>query len=77
MARTPIHPGEHLAEELKELRISAPVSLTAGARSRPIPRYGLATGLAPARNFGSICKNYSNCGWHAKKSAIVWKNFLS
>jgi plasmid maintenance system antidote protein VapI len=23
MARTPIHPGEHLAEELKELRISA------------------------------------------------------
>jgi addiction module HigA family antidote len=23
MARTPIHPGEHLAEELKELRLSA------------------------------------------------------
>ena len=23
MARTPIHPGEHLAEELTELRISA------------------------------------------------------
>ena len=23
MARTPIHPGEHLAEELKELSISA------------------------------------------------------
>jgi plasmid maintenance system antidote protein VapI len=23
MARTPIHPGEHLAEELKELGISA------------------------------------------------------
>jgi antitoxin HigA-1 len=23
MARTPIHPGEHLAEELQELRISA------------------------------------------------------
>ena len=23
MARTPIHPGEHLAEELKEIRISA------------------------------------------------------
>ena len=23
MARTPIHPGEHLAEELSELRISA------------------------------------------------------
>ena len=23
MARTPIHPGEHLAEELKELRMSA------------------------------------------------------
>jgi len=23
MARTPIHPGEHLAEELKELKISA------------------------------------------------------
>jgi addiction module HigA family antidote len=23
MARTPIHPGEHLADELKELRISA------------------------------------------------------
>ena len=24
MARTPIHPGEHLAEELKELGINAP-----------------------------------------------------
>ena len=23
MARTPIHPGEHLAEELREIRISA------------------------------------------------------
>lgn len=23
MARTPIHPGEHLAEELEELRMSA------------------------------------------------------
>jgi len=23
MARTPIHPGDHLAEELKELKISA------------------------------------------------------
>ena len=54
MARTPIHPGEHLAEELEELSISAaelarqidvPVnrslgSSTVSARSRPTRRYG-------------------------------------
>ena len=33
MARTPIHPGEHLAEELKELGISAAELGTANRRS--------------------------------------------
>ena len=66
MVRTPIHPGEHLSEELRELDISAaelarqidvPVtgsleSSMASAASRRIRRCVLATGLASARSFG-------------------------
>ena len=91
MARTPIHPGEHLAEELTELRISAaelarqidvPVyralgSLTVSERSRPIPRCGSGTGSAPARSFGSICKSYMSCAWRAMKLASLCRNFPS
>ncbi len=66
MARTPIHPGEHLADELRELDISAaelarqltcrstgsPESSMASAASRQTRRCVLATGLASAQNFG-------------------------
>jgi plasmid maintenance system antidote protein VapI len=82
MSRTPIHPGEHLAEELKGLGISAaelsrqidvPVNrITAiinGQRGVTAdPRYGLATGSAPARSFGSTFKSFTNCASRAKKS---------
>jgi plasmid maintenance system antidote protein VapI len=33
MARTPIHPGEHLAEELKELGMSAAEVLAQSAKA--------------------------------------------
>jgi antitoxin HigA-1 len=91
MARTPIHPGEHLAEELKELRISAaelarqidvPVnrvtSIINGQRAITAD-----TALRLGHWFGTSAEFWLNlqklyeCGWHAKKSAIVWKNFLS
>ena len=66
MAHTPIHPGEHLAEELRELDISAaelarqldvPVNRVTGIINgqRGITaarRCVLATGLASARSFG-------------------------
>jgi plasmid maintenance system antidote protein VapI len=69
MARTPIHPGEHLAEELKELGISAaelarqidvPVNRVTGII--PIRRFVLVTGSAPARSFGSTFRRFTSCG---------------
>ncbi len=66
MSRTPIHPGEHLAEELRELSLSAaelarridvPVNRITGILNgqRGITadtRCGWAIGLEPARNSG-------------------------
>ena len=50
MARTPIHPGEHLAEELKELSISAAelarqIGCDCGRRRSQFPFF------APARDY--------------------------
>ena len=87
MARTAIHPGEHLAEELKELGISAaelarqidvPVNRVTGIinvseRSRPTPRCGSATGTALAPNFGLIFKSFMSCAWREKNGARVEK----
>jgi len=68
MARTPIHPGEHLAEESAELarQIDVPVNritgIINGQRAITAERHcDLATGLAPAQNFGSICRNFMSC----------------
>jgi hypothetical protein len=51
-----IHPGEHLAEELEELGMSAAeLALgfsTASAQSLVIPPYGWAISSVPARSFG-------------------------
>jgi addiction module HigA family antidote len=91
MARTPIHPGKHHTEELKELSISAaelarqidvPVNRVTGIINvqRAITAdtaLGSATGSAPVRNFGSICKCCMSCAWRAKKLATVWKGFPS
>ncbi|MGA7675774.1 MAG: helix-turn-helix domain-containing protein [Rhizomicrobium sp.] len=66
MARTPIHPGEILREELERLGISAAefarqlnvptnriTGILNGQRTvRPIPRCASATGSAPARSSG-------------------------
>ena len=84
MARTPIHPGAHLGEELKELGFSAaelarqidvPVNrvttIINGQRAITAQsRYVSATGSAAARNFGSICKSFMSCAWRARKLAI-------
>jgi plasmid maintenance system antidote protein VapI len=66
MARTPVHPGEHLAEELRELsmsaaelsrQIEAAVNRITGiinaqrALRRTLP-CGSVTGSAPARSSG-------------------------
>jgi plasmid maintenance system antidote protein VapI len=64
MPRTPIHPGEQLAEELRELGVSAaelsrqidvPVNRITGIIHGQLTadtRYALATGLVPVRNSG-------------------------
>ena len=83
MARNPIHPGAHLAEELGELGMSAaalsrqldypstesPRSSTANAVSPPILHCAWATGSGPARTSGSTCKRSTNCGWRSRRSA--------
>jgi addiction module HigA family antidote len=77
MARTPIHPGEHLAEELKELGISAaelarqidvPVNRVTGiingqrSVTADTALRVSVTGSAPARNFGSTFRRFTSCG---------------
>ncbi|HEV8046307.1 MAG TPA: hypothetical protein VGP35_01150 [Terriglobales bacterium] len=62
MAQTAIHPGEHLAEELSELRMSAaelarqlrvPTNrITGGGRLPGIQRCALLISSAAAQNFG-------------------------
>src|SRR5438105_7969575 len=89
MARTPTHPGEHLAEELKHLGISAaelarqidvPVNriteimngrrgVTADTALRSV------TGLAPARNIGSTCKNSMSCDSRGGRWATSLRSF--
>ena len=70
MTVTVIHPGEHLAEELEALDMSAaelressacpPIAsrrfCMAHARSQATPLYASLISLAPARSFGSISK---------------------
>ena len=89
MLRTPIHPGEHLAEELKELGISAvelarqidvPVnrvtSIINGQRAIPADTaLRLGHWLGTSANFGSICKSSMNCAWRAGKLATVLTGF--
>ncbi len=55
MARTEIHPGEHLAEELKELGMSAAL------HHRRTPRCVWPISSARVRNSGSTCKAFANC----------------
>jgi addiction module HigA family antidote len=76
MARTPIHPGEHLAEELKELAISAaglarqidvPVNRVTGiinGQRSVTADMALRLGhwLAPARSFGTTFRRFTSCG---------------
>ncbi len=82
MARTPIHPGEHLAEELRELGISAaelarpievPTNRITGINNgqRAISAdtaLRLGTGSAPAPNSGSI---FRSCTSFAQPSATL------
>jgi antitoxin HigA-1 len=68
-ARTPIHPGEHLAEELRELGISAaklarqidaPVNHVTGIING---QRSVTANTAPAPNFGSIFRCSTSCSW--------------
>jgi hypothetical protein len=56
MARTPIHRGEHLAEELKELSISAELARQIDVPVNRVTASGSAIGSARARNFGQSAK---------------------
>ena len=85
MARTPIHPGEHLAEELKELGISAaelsrqidvPVNrITAiingqrGVTADTALRLGHWFGTSPES--GSTFKSSTNCASRARRWATA------
>jgi len=68
MARTPIHPGVHLAEELEELGMSAAEL----SRQIDVPVNRITAIInAQAPNFGSICRASTNCVSRVKKSAIT------
>ena len=87
MARTAIHPGEHLAEELKALGMSAAAlsrdinvlatgSLASSAvrvRSPPTPQSGSVTGSAAAQSFGSTCRSSTSCAGRMPTWAPLWK----
>ena len=91
MARTPIHPGEHLAEELKEIRISAaelarqidvPVNRVTGIINgqRAITadtalRLGHWFGTSP--EFWLNLQKLYELRRRTKKLATVWKSFPS
>jgi hypothetical protein len=77
MARSAIHPGVHLAEELREIGMSA----AALARDIDVPvnrvtgvingQRGITViGLVPARNSGSTCNRCMTCGERLRKSAM-------
>ena len=88
MARTPIHPGEHLAEELKELRISAaelarqidvPVnrvtSIINGQRAITADTaLRLGHWFGTSRILAQSAKNVMSCVWRAKKLATMYKD---
>ncbi len=76
MAVPAIHPGEHVAEELRALNMTRqswrersvcqPIAsrkfLMGHALLRPTPLCALLISLAPARSSGSICKVSMICG---------------
>jgi antitoxin HigA-1 len=73
MALTAIHPGEHLAEELEALKMSAAalarqlkvptnrITEIINAQSRVAGDSALPTSLAPARSSGSIFRASTSC----------------
>jgi addiction module HigA family antidote len=82
MARTPIHPGEHLAGELKEIRISA--AELARQIDVPVNRAITAdTALRLGHWFGTSPEFWLNLQKlyelrrRTKKLATVWKSFPS
>ena len=81
MARIPIHPGEHLAEELKELRMSAaelsrqlkvPTNRITGILNGPRAITG-DTALRLAHFFGTSAEfwrnlqSFTTCAWPRRK----------
>ena len=61
MARPPIHPGEILADELKELNMSAAElarTLHVPANRASEPRAGNRPGLSPTPNTGVILEGF-------------------
>jgi antitoxin HigA-1 len=88
MARTPIQPGEHLADALTELNISA-AELAPDRRASEsshgiingqhaitvdtAPRLGHWFGTSP--EFRLNLQKLYECAWCARKLATVWKGF--
>jgi addiction module HigA family antidote len=85
LARTPIHPGEHLAEELKELGISAAEL----ARQIEVPvnritaiinaQRGVTadTALRLGHWFGSTCRSSTSCASRNGRSVTSWPSCRS
>jgi addiction module HigA family antidote len=81
MAVTAIHPGEHLAEELKELGVSAELARKLNVPTNRITgilngqraitgdtTLRLAHSSVPARSSGSTVKAFTNCALPNRKS---------
>jgi addiction module HigA family antidote len=88
MPRPAIHPGEILADELTELKItptelSRQLSVPPNRISQIIQgkraitgdtaRFASATGSRPARSSGSICNRHMICAWRRTRSGVRWR----
>ena len=79
MPRAPIHPGEHLAEELRELNMSAAelarqLDVPVNRVTQILNGQRSVTGSEPGRKSGSTCNRSTNAAVPATRSAPGSKN---
>jgi hypothetical protein len=85
MPRPAIHPGEILADELTELKITPtelsrqisvpPNRISQIIQGKRAQHFVSATGSRPARSSGSICNRLMTCALRPTRSAARWRRF--